>query len=141
MFNLDRPEWWQVLILVSPLSAVVHGLRWRESALKNSSFKSLTQAQRGYTLLHYLPPGVSAEFWSQLEDEERQAYNEAGQAIRGSGKNLVAPLVKDVLRLLKLAKIKPPSTESNDPLEKLSLAAEFCKEELFALLRRNYKAV
>jgi hypothetical protein len=141
VFNLDRPEWWQVLILVSPLSAVVYGLRWREGILNNSSFKSLTPAQRGYALLHYLPPGVSAQFWTALNEEERAAYTEAGRAIRGSGKNLVAPLVKEVLAHLKKAGTKPPSTESNDPLEKLSLAAQFCQDDLFVLLRRHYKAV
>ena len=136
----DRPEWWQVLALITPLSLIIYGLRWRESFLTNSSFKSLNCTQRGYTLLHYLPPGVSAEFWSQLEDWERDSYLASGQKIRGSGKVLIAPLVKEVIRELTAEGHKPPSTESNDPLEKLALAAEFCPKPLLKLLRHNYAA-
>jgi len=136
----DRPEWWQVLILISPISLVIYGLRWRESVLANSSYKSLTPTQRGYALLHYLPPGVSAQFWSDLEEWERQSYLAAGRAIRGSGKLLVAPLVKDVVKRLTEEGHRPPSTESNDPLEKLALAAEFCRVPLQNLLRVSYPA-
>jgi hypothetical protein len=136
----DRPEWWQVLILITPISLVIYGLRWREARLTNTLYKALSPVQRGFALLHYLPPGVSAEFWSKLEGWEQESYLKAGQSIRGSGKYLIGPLVKEVVKMLAQDKSKPPSTESNDPLEKLALAAEFCKPQLFKVLREKFPA-
>ncbi len=136
----DRPEWWQVLALITPLSLIIYGLKWREAMLSNTSFKQLTPTQRGYVLLHYMPPGESAKFWSEMEAWERDSYLAAGREIRGSGKLLVAPLVKEVLKQLVADGHKPPSTESNDPLEKLALAAEFCRKPLLDLLRFSYPA-
>lgn len=138
----DRPEWWQVLILITPLSAIIYGLRWRELMLANTAYKKLTATQRGYVLLHYMPPGVAAKFWQEMEDWEREAYINAGAQIRGSGKLLIAPLVKDVVKLMTAKGHRPPSTESNDPLEKLALAAEFNEKALQVLLRDpHYAAV
>lgn len=134
----DRPEWWQVLILIAPISLVIYGLRWRELMLANTPFKALTPTQKGYVLLHYLPPGVSARIWTVLDPAEREGYMQAGKSIRGSGKLLVAPLVKEVVQTLTKAKRKPPSTESSDPLEKLALAAEFGFEDVLDLLRLHY---
>lgn len=134
----DRPEWWQVLLLITPISLAIQGIRWREAALSNSSFKSLTPAQKGFVLLHYMPPGKSAEIWREMPDWEREGYLAAGQEIRGSGKHLIAPLVKDVVKTLTEQKRKPPSTESNDPLEKLALAADFNFDDLKILLRDRY---
>ncbi|MBT9582669.1 hypothetical protein IV102_04930 [bacterium] len=136
----DRPEWWEVLALITPISLIIYGLRWRESMLANTSFKQLTPTQRGYALLHYLPPGISAHFWAQLEPWERDVYMAAGSKIRGSGRMLVAPLVKDVVKRLTKEGHKPPSTESNDPLDKLALAAQFCEKPLLRLLRDSYRA-
>jgi hypothetical protein len=136
----DRPEWWEVLALITPISLIIYGLRWREAMLANTSFKQLTPTQRGYTLLHYLPPGVSATFWGELEGWERDAYVAAGKQIRGSGRVLIAPLVKEVIKKLTKDGHKPPSTESNDPLEKLALAAEFCQRPMLKLLRDSYRA-
>lgn len=140
MFNLDRPEWWQVLIIVSPISLVIYLLKWREASLSNTAYSVLSVAQRGYVLLHYLPPGVSARFWKRLEGWEQEAYLQAGQEIRGSGKFLVAPLVKEVVKKLTKDGCKPPSTESNDPMEKLALAAQFHEQEVFQLLRSHFPA-
>lgn len=136
----DRPEWWELLLLITPLALAIYGLRWRESRKANSSYKSLSSAQRGYALLHYLPPGVSAQFWSDLSPSEREAYLSAGREIKGTGKYLLGPLVKDVLRFLAEGKSKAPSTESSDPMEKLALAAEFCAPQLFQVLRRHFPA-
>lgn len=137
----DRPEWYEVVALVAPLSAIIYGLRWREGVLKNTSYKELTMTQRGYVLLHYLPPGVSAKFWNDMEAWEREAYMNAGAKIRGTGKHLVAPLVKEVVKKLTEKGSKPPSTESNDPLERLALAAEYNEKDLQLLLRDSYAAV
>lgn len=134
----DRPEWWQVLILITPLSVAIYGLRWWEYRKANTAYRELTPTQKGYALLHYLPPGVSALFYSRLQPEEQSLYREAGQQIRGTGRSLVAPLVKEVLKKLTADGCKPPSTESSDPLEKLHLAADFCQEELFQLLRQHF---
>ena len=136
----DRPEWWQVLILITPISLAIYLIRWREAALANTPFKALSPTQKGYVLLHYLPPGISAQLWSEMEGWEREAYLFAGQSIRGSGKHLIGPLVKDVIKALSEQKKKPPSTESNDPLEKLALAAEFCLDDVKGLLRKRYPA-
>ncbi|MBS2039979.1 hypothetical protein JST97_33645 [bacterium] len=136
----DRPEWWQVLLLITPISAIIYGLRWRETMLSNTSYKALTETQKGFALLHYMPPGRAAIFWNRMEAWERESYMKAGSEIRGSGKLLIAPLVKDVLKKLGKEGIKPPSTESNDPLEKLALAAEYCETALWTLLRDSYPA-
>ena len=136
----DRPEWWQVLLLITPISLVIYGLRWRESMLSNTSYKSLSDTQKGYILLHYMPPGKAASFWNKLEAWERDSYMAAGSQIRGSGKLLLPALVKEVIKALTKEGDKPPSTESNDPLEKLSLAAEFCEKPLWNLLRHSYPA-
>jgi hypothetical protein len=136
----DRPEWWQVLLLITPISVVIYGLQWRERTLKNTPFKALTDTQKGYILLHYLPPGRAAEFWSRMEAWERDSYMQAGAEIRGSGKYLIAPLVKEVIKKLTKEGDKPPSTESNDPLDKLALASEFCDKSVWKLLRDSYPA-
>lgn len=134
----DRPEWWQVLILITPLSLAIYGMRWLEFRRANTSYKELTPAQKGYVLLHSLPPGLSAQFYQRLDEEDQRGYREAGTQVRGTGRSLIAPLVKEVFRLLGVDGCKPPSTESSDPLEKLHLAADFCSEELFQLLRRHF---
>ena len=134
----DRPEWWQVLILISPLSAAIYGMRWLEYRRANTGYKDLTPAQKGYVLLHYLPPGISAQFYARLDGEEQLGYREAGMLVRGTGRRLIAPLVKEVMKLLHTDGCKPPTTESSDPMEKLHLAADFCSEELFQLLRRHF---
>lgn len=136
----DRPEWWQVLLLITPISLIIYGLRWRETALENTSFKSLSDTQKGYILLHYMPPGTAALFWNKMEAWERESYMKAGAEIRGSGKLLVVPLIKEVIKKLTKEGDKPPSTESNDPLEKLALAAKFCEKPLWNLLRDSYPA-
>lgn len=136
----DRPEWWQVLLLITPISLVIYGLRWRETMLSNTSYRALTDTQKGYILLHYMPPGRAAIFWNRMEAWEKESYMQAGSEIRGSGKLLIAPLVKEVLKKLNKEGTKPPSTESNDPLEKLALAAEFCEKPLWTLLRDSYPA-
>jgi hypothetical protein len=136
----DRPEWWQVLLLITPISIIIYGLRWREAVLENTSYKQLTDSQKGYILLHYMPPGSAAVFWNRMEDWERESYMKAGAEIRGSGKWLVAPLVREVLKKLTKEGDKPPSTESNDPLEKLALAAKFCDKAMWKLLRDSYPA-
>lgn len=136
----DRPEWWQVLLLITPISLIIYGLRWREFVLENTSFKALTDTQKGYILLHYMPPGAAAGFWNKMEAWERESYLKAGAEIRGSGKRLVAPLIKEVIKKLAQEGDKPPSTESSDPLEKLALAAKFCENSLWKLLRDSYPA-
>jgi len=136
----DRPEWWQVLLLITPISLIIYGLRWREFVLENTSFKSLSDTQKGYILLHYMPPGSAAGFWNKMEAWERESYLKAGAQIRGSGKRLVAPLIKEVTKKLTQEGEKPPSTESSDPLEKLALAAKFGEKALWKLLRDSYPA-
>ena len=136
----DRPEWWQVLLLITPVSLIIYGIRWRETVLKNTAFKALSDTQKGYILLHYMPPGTAAKFWNKMEAWERDSYMKAGAEIRGTGKLLVAPLIKEVIKKLTKEGDKPPSTESNDPLEKLALAAEFGENSLWKLLRDSYPA-
>ncbi|MFN8605945.1 MAG: hypothetical protein U0931_00325 [Vulcanimicrobiota bacterium] len=129
-----------MLLLITPISLVIYGLRWRETMLSNTSYRALTDTQKGYILLHYMPPGRAAIFWNRMEAWEKESYMQAGSEIRGSGKLLIAPLVKEVLKKLNKEGTKPPSTESNDPLEKLALAAEFCEKPLWTLLRDSYPA-
>lgn len=148
----DRPEWWQVLLLITPISLIIQGLKWREHASKNTSYRALSPAQNGWVLLHFLPPGDSARVWAELSQSERDGYLEAGQQLRGSGRGLAAPLVKHVYKLLAAleptgsdlvhgkGKRKPPSTESNDPLEKLALMSEFCLPDLVRILRKDFPA-
>ena len=137
---INRPEWYQLLGLLAPLFIVIYGLRWREFQLANTPYSKLTPTQRGFVFLHNLPPGTAAKFWDKLEPWEQESYRTSAKGIRGSGKPLVAPMVKEVLKAMAENKEKPPSTESNDPLEKLSLAAEYKENELFSVLRDRFPA-
>ncbi|MEW6281845.1 MAG: hypothetical protein AB1758_24780 [Candidatus Eremiobacterota bacterium] len=97
---LDRLEWWQVLLALAPVVALLNLVRYREAKAASTQFADLTPPQKAWVLLMLLPPGGAARLLGRLAEEDLRAYVVAGGAIRGSGRNLVRPVLKAFLASL-----------------------------------------
>lgn len=89
----DRLPWWEVIGLLLPLVAAMQFIRTREIAAVSTSYKQLTAAQKGWVLLMLLPPGTSSRLLAAMKEDVRAGYIEAGSSLKGSGRNLIKPVV------------------------------------------------
>lgn len=96
----DRPEDWQVLLLLAPIALAMHWIRLRESRAGSTPYEELTPAQKAWLILLCLPPGAAARLMAEMEEGELRAYVRAGCRIRGSGQLLMPKVLREFARLL-----------------------------------------
>ena len=117
----DHLNWWQILVVLAPLVAVMQAVKFRELRQGETSPKELTLEQKSWVLLTILPPGLTARLQAKLEPEELRRLLEAGTQLKGQGRPVGEAVLKEYFHKLP-AKFK--RGESPDLLEKLILAFE-----------------
>lgn len=115
----DHMVWWQALLILLPLVAIMKIIRYREDTIGTTPYKDLSPMQKSWVLVQLMPPALSAKFLQSLNDEQRQSYFAKGQAILGGGLRLHEPVIKEYL-----AKSGLPlaDSEANFPQERLAKA-------------------
>ncbi|MBI3928322.1 MAG: hypothetical protein HY319_22450 [Armatimonadetes bacterium] len=133
----DRLEWWQVLLLLAPVVLVMSWIKQRELQAGMSSFHNLTPAQKAWIVIMVLPPGVAASLLSQFDEAELIGYVRAGRSVFGSGRNLVRPVLRELMSLLP-QELRRKKGESSDLLELTISRAEDHPEKLVRLFRSHW---
>lgn len=86
---------WRILLYLLPVGLGMAWIRFREAREGSTSFREMTPGQKAWVLLVALPPGASAALLGALPAEAERGYLQAGSAVRGSGQNLVAGVVRE----------------------------------------------
>ena len=94
----DHLEWWQVLVLLSPIVLVMKLIQRQEKRPGATLFPALTPFQKTWVLLQQLPPSLSARFLLSLEVHELETYLKSGQSIQGTGLLLQEPVIKEFFK-------------------------------------------
>ncbi len=133
----DRLEWWQVIGLLAPLVAVMQFIRMRELAAVSTGFAQLSAAQRGWVLMTLLPPGTTSRLLLAMPVETRSGYIEAGSTIKGSGRNLIKPVVRFAVSRLPADLKKQAGSSLDENLSRLTRWADAEPEEFLSWLHEQ----
>lgn len=117
----DHLNWWQILVVLAPLVAVMQLIKFREVRQGETRPGELSLEQKSWILLTILPPGLTARLQSKLEPDELRRYLDAGAQLKGHGRPVGEAVLKEYFHKLP-SKFK--RGESPDLLEKLILAFE-----------------
>ncbi len=134
----DQLHWYEVVGLLAPLVLAMWWIRNREVAAVSTRYKQLTQAQKGWVLLMLLPPGTSSRLMGAMKEDFREGYVEAGSSIRGSGRNLIAPVVAFARANLPPEIKKQVGTNTEENIARLARWADTEPTQFLAWLRQHF---
>lgn len=128
----DHLNWWQILVVLAPLVAVMQIIKYRELRQGETSPSQLTLEQKSWVLLTILPPGLMARLMARLEDDELSRLIAAGELLKGHGRPVGEAVLKEYFHKLPA---RAKRGESPDMLEKLVIAFEHDQALALHLIR------
>lgn len=134
----DRLLWWQVVGLLAPLVLAMWWIRQRELAAISTSYKQLSEAQKGWVLLMLLPPGTASRLLAAMEPAVRESYIESGATIKGNGRNLIKPVMAFAVKQLPPEIKKQTSSNVEENLARLARWADTEPTLFLAWIRKSF---